>query len=113
MAIVPLMVPVTLLGYSVAIGFGDESLLALRRCSGMRLGIENEFARLKSSGTMVSGRRCMVKRRDEDLRVVLRNEGNFPSLLAKTRHRRQIFTSYVSSGRQSGLHEISLELQFR
>jgi len=29
-AIVPLIIPVTLFGYSVAMGFGEEPLLALR-----------------------------------------------------------------------------------
>lgn len=61
-AIVPLIVPVTLFGYSVAMGFGEESLLALRIYFRKRVGIVNEFARLKSSkmGQRVSN--CMLKK---------------------------------------------------
>jgi len=61
-AIVPLIIPVTLFGYSVAMGFEEESLLALRIYLRKRVGIVNEFAQLKNSkmGQRVSN--CMLKK---------------------------------------------------
>jgi hypothetical protein len=68
------MVPVILFGYSVAIGFGEESLLTLRVCLWKRVGIVNVFARLKSSKMSERLNNCMLKKQDEELLTMFRNE---------------------------------------
>jgi hypothetical protein len=67
----------------VAIGFGDESLLALKRCSWMRLGIEDELARPKTSNVSVEVRKCMVNSGGSESSVMMRKACEFSEVMMR------------------------------